>query len=87
MFGCCDMAMAIEFADKDGAVDQSYIDENYPAGSRLVSFQDTTSPWSEHVFKSTGKYPVVNKVMDQEGNHHKHCTCPCHWRGGPSIMC
>lgn len=87
MFGCCSKAMSIKFADQDGNVDQSYLDQNYPVGSKVEAIEDTKSPWSSHVLKTTGKYPVVSKVVDPQGNHHEYCKCPCHWRGGPSIMC
>lgn len=87
MFGCCKQAMAIKFADKDGIVDQSYVDENYPVGSKSVSVEDTTSQWAELVLKKTGEYPKASKIIDPEGNHHDYCRCPCHWRGGPTVMC
>lgn len=77
MFGCCKFAMGqeyyVDFGDKPdlGMLKQEYGDD--------ISLEQRPNPKNQ--------YFPVKWVMVSPGKEEDVCTCACHVRNGPAIMC
>lgn len=77
MIACCNSRVQT-YIDKDGNLFPGYLEKHYPAGTKLVNIQDSTSDWAKRRFKASGEFPAPQKAVDPEGNIHEICLCNCH---------
>lgn len=81
---CC-QHVERSYLTTDGEVKQTWLDKQYPEGSKAVMIQDSTSSIAKYVWKRDGYFPQYLKVVDKEGNVHDICSCDCH-RDGSMLM-
>lgn len=76
---CCNSNA--EYINKEGKLEQWFLDKHYPKGSKGVKIQDSESPLAKIVWQREGYFPERLKVVDPLGNIIDLCDCACHQVG------
>lgn len=84
MFGCCRFAMGreyyVDFGDKP---DLDVLKQDYGG---VITLEERPNPLNPN-YPPNPYHNPVKWVMVSPGKEEDVCTCPCHVRNGPAIMC